>query len=102
MQIHTDTCNEHLIPVKKPDRMLALFVMRFWAIVAFIASLPSIGSGLFIIPTALFPGMVLLLLGVFFIWAGIRAWKDNSTLGDVLNRDFEPAGKTVSNGKPDN
>jgi len=58
--------------------------------VAFIASLPSIGFGLFIISTALIPGILLFLLGGFFIWAGVRAWKDNSPLGDILDRDYKP------------
>jgi threonine/homoserine/homoserine lactone efflux protein len=36
-----------------------------------------------------FIGIVSLLLGAFFLWLGLRAWRDPATLGEVLNRDFE-------------
>jgi threonine/homoserine/homoserine lactone efflux protein len=41
-----------------------------------------------------FPGIISLLLGTFFLWLGLRAWRDPATLGEVLNRDFEKMPKS--------
>lgn len=86
--------------MKNLDRKLGKFVMKLWAVVAFIASLPSIGFGMYVISSALIPGILLILLGGFFIWAGVRAWRDDSPLGDILNRDFKSVEKAALNNKP--
>lgn len=82
--------------MKNLDRLLGRFVLRLWAVVAFIASLASIGFGVAVISTAIFPGVLLLLLGVLLFWLGSRAWRDNGTLGEILDRDYEPASKRKS------
>ena len=41
---------------------------------------------------------LLLLLGAFFAWLGLRAWRDRATLGEALSRDFAPA-QAPRNGK---
>jgi cell division protein FtsX len=74
--------------MKKLDNLLGIVVMRFWAVLALIASVASIGFGIIVIPTAIFPGILLIFLGIGFIWLGIRAWRDRSTFGEILNRDF--------------
>lgn len=82
--------------MKNFDELLGKFVLRLWAVVAFTASLASIGFGLAVISTAIFPGALLFLLGVLFFWLGSRAWRDNSTLGEILNRDYEVDSKEKS------
>ena len=87
------------LPVKNIDGLLGRFVLRLWAVVAFMASLVSIGFGVAVISTAIFPGVLLFLLGGLFFWLGSRAWRDNGTLGAILNRDYEPASKRKTSRK---
>ena len=90
------------IPVENMDRKLGKLVQRFWAVIAFLASVASIGFGVVVIDLALFPGVILVLLGVLFFWLGTRAWRDTATLGELLNRDFQPAQETTSTRKNGN
>ena len=76
-------------PLKRADRVLGRYILRFWAILAFLGAAASIVFGSVVLVKGHFPGLLMLLLGAFFLWIGLRAWKDRATLGDVLNRDFE-------------
>ena len=76
-------------PLENADRVLGRYILRFWAILAFLGAAASIVFGSVVLVKGHFPGLLVLLLGAFFLWIGLRAWKDRATLGDVLNRDFE-------------
>ena len=71
------------------DRALGRLLLRFWAVLAFLGATASIAFGAVVLVNGHIPGIVLLLLGVLFLWLGIRAWRDRATLGEALNRDFE-------------
>jgi len=71
------------------DRRLGRLVLRFWAVVAWLAGAASAIFGAVVLSAGHVPGVALLLLGAFFLWLGRRAWRDPATLGEVLNRDFE-------------
>ena len=75
-------------PLKRADRVLGRYILRFWAILAFLGAAASTVFGSFVLVKGQYPGLLMLLLGAFFLWIGLRAWKDRATLGDVLNRDF--------------
>ena len=70
------------------DKLLGRVVMRSFALLAFIGSVASIGFGVVVISTALVPGVLLVLLGIGFIWLGKKAWRDRSGLGEILSRDY--------------
>lgn len=75
--------------VEKLDKVLGRILSRILAVAAFIASAASMGFGLIVVWSSLFPGLLLFLLGALFIWLGLRAWRDRSTLGELLNRDYQ-------------
>jgi uncharacterized membrane protein YfbV (UPF0208 family) len=74
--------------MKNIDRKLGRFVQRLLAVLAFAGCVASIVFGVIVIGTAVFPGILALLLGAFFFWLGRRAWRDNSALGEIFNRDY--------------
>ena len=80
-------------PIRSADRILGRLVLRFWAVVAFLAAAGSALFGTIVLANGhAIPGVLLLALGALFLWLGRRAWRDRATLGDVLNRDFEGPG----------
>ena len=94
--------NINMNPLKRADRVLGRYILRFWAILAFLGAAASTFVGLVVLFKGHFPGLLMILLGAFFLWIGLRAWKDRATLGDVLNRDFErcPINDKKSRNKP--
>ena len=78
------------------DRKLGRLVQRFWAVLAFLASVASVVFGVVVIDSAVFPGIILVLLGMLFFWLATRAWRDTATLGELMNRDYKPAHETKS------
>lgn len=76
-------------PTQRIDRVLGRLVLRAWAIVAVLAAAASIAFGSVVLSNGQFPGLLMLLLGVFFFWLGLRAWRDRAGVGEMLNRDFE-------------
>jgi len=94
--------NKIMGPLKRADRVLGRYILRFWAILAFLGAAASTFVGLVVLFKGHFPGLLMILLGAFFLWTGLRAWKDRATLGDVLNRDFErcPINDKKSRNKP--
>ena len=87
--------------VDKIDRTLGRIVQRFWAVLAFTASMASIVFGAIVFSTSLFAGILLILLGALFIWLGTRAWRDRATLGELLDRDYQSKTKTPSSQNPE-
>lgn len=85
--------------MKNLDAVLGKFVLRLCAVVAFMAALASFGFGVVVVSTAPIPGILLFLLGIFFFWLGLRAWRDHATLGEILNREYAPVAKGKSPGK---
>ena len=75
--------------MKRADRVLGRFLLRFWAILAFLGATASTVFGAVVLVNGHLPGLLILLLGAFLLWLGLRAWSDRATLADVLNRDFE-------------
>ena len=84
--------------MERLDRTLGRLLLRTWAVVAFVAALGSAAFGIVVLRDGQLPGVVLLLLGAFFAWLGLRAWRDHATLGEALSRDFAPA-QEPRNGK---
>ena len=76
-------------PMKRLDHVLGRLLLRFWAVLAFLGAAASIVFGAVVLIKGHFPGLLILLLGAFFLWLGLRAWRDRATLGEVINRDFE-------------
>jgi hypothetical protein len=83
-------------PTQRVDWVLGRLVLRAWAIVAFIAAAASTAFGATVLSNGQLPGLLLLLLGAFFFWLGLRAWRDRAGLGELLNRDF---GRAAATGK---
>jgi hypothetical protein len=78
-------------PAQNVDRILGRLVLRFWAVVAVLAAAASATFGAIVLVNGnLIPGILLLALGTLFLWLGRRAWRDRATLGELLDRDFEP------------
>ena len=73
------------------DKAIGRLVSRFWAVLALLGAVGSFVFGLIVLFNGHFPGILLLLLGVLFLWLGVRTWRDRSTFGELLNRDFESA-----------
>ena len=72
-------------PLSRADQVLGRYILRFWAILAFHGAAASTVLGSVVLAKGHFPGLLMLLLGAFFLWIGLRAWKDCATLGDVLD-----------------
>jgi hypothetical protein len=89
-------------PMENIDRKIGRLVLRFWAVLALLASVASIGFGVVVIDSSLFPGIILVLLGILFFWLGTRAWRDTATLGELMNRDYQSAQETKSTRKNGN
>jgi predicted anti-sigma-YlaC factor YlaD len=85
--------------MEKIDRILGRFLTRLWAILAFIAAAASYVFCAFVVLTAPIPGVLIFLLGILFSWLGLRAWRDQAGLGELLNREYEhnTQSKLVSN-----
>jgi heme A synthase len=81
-------------PMDDVDQRLGRLLLRLWAVLAFLGAAASIGFGAVVLVSAPIPGVLLLLLGVLFFWLGMRAWRDRATLGEVLNRDYQPAARS--------
>jgi hypothetical protein len=81
-------------PTQKADRVLGRLVLRAWAIVAFVGAAASTAFGAIVLGNGQLPGLLLLALGAFFFWLGLRAWRDRAGLGELLNRDFGRAAAT--------
>lgn len=78
---------------RSADEILGRLVLRFLAVVAFLAAAASALFGTVVLANGhTIPGILLLALGALFLWLGRRAWRDRATLGEVLNRDFEGPG----------
>lgn len=75
--------------IRRVDQALGRLVLRFFAVLAFLGASASIVFGTVVLVNGYLPGILLLLLGLFFLWIGRRAWRDRATLGEVLSRDFE-------------
>ena len=76
-------------PMQRANQVLGRLVLRAWAIVAFIAAAVSTAVGAAVLGSGQIPGVLILLLGAFFFWLGLRAWRDRAGFGEILNRDFE-------------
>jgi membrane protein implicated in regulation of membrane protease activity len=80
-------------PTRNVDRIIGRLVLRFWAVVAFLAAAGSMIFGAVVLVDGHpLPGIMSVALGALFLWLGRRAWRDRATLGDLLNRDFEGPG----------
>jgi hypothetical protein len=80
--------------VRNIDRRLGRLCLRLWALLALFAAVASLVFGAVVLTAAPIPGILLFLLGVVFLWLGRRAWHDQATLGEVLNRDYQAAAAT--------
>ena len=80
-------------PMRRVDRALGRLCLRFWAVVAFLAAAAATVFATVVLFNGHIIGVVILSAGVLFLWLGRLAWRDRATLGEVLNRDFEPARK---------
>ena len=76
-------------PLQSVDRALGRLLLRSCAVLAFLGAAASTVFGAVVLINGHFPGILILLLATFFLWIGLRAWRDRATLGEVLNRDFE-------------
>jgi hypothetical protein len=76
--------------VERLDRALGRLLLRTWAVLAFLAALGSAAFGIVVLRDGQLPGVVLLLLAALFASLGLRAWRDRTTLGEALSRDFAP------------
>jgi hypothetical protein len=81
-----EECRE---PVDRIDRHIGRLVMRFWAVLAFLGAAAAAAFGAIVLANGHLPGLLALLLAVLLLWLGLRAWRDDATLGEVLSRDFE-------------
>lgn len=79
------------------DRVLGRLLLRCCAVVAFLAAVASTVFAAVVLYNGHIIGVVILSAGALFLWLGRLAWQDRATLGEVLDRDFEPARK----GKPE-
>jgi hypothetical protein len=79
--------------VRSLDGALGRLFLRFWAVVAFLAAAAATVFAAVVLYNGHIIGVVILSAGALFLWLGRLAWRDRATLGEVLNRDFEPARK---------
>jgi hypothetical protein len=79
--------------IQKLDGALGRLLLRCCAVVSFVGATAAIAFGVVVLADGHFVGVLALLLGAFFLWLGRLSWRDRSTLGEALNRDFEPASK---------
>jgi hypothetical protein len=78
-------------PVDRADRLLGRLTLKAFAIIAFVGAVGAIIFGLIVVLAGhLIPGGLSLLLAMLLFWLGRRAWQDPSTLGQLLDRDFQP------------
>jgi hypothetical protein len=82
--------------MKRADRVLGRFLFRFWAMLAFLGATVSTVFGTVVLVNGHLPGLLILLLGAFLLWIGLRAWGDRTTLADALNRDFEKTPTSIN------
>jgi hypothetical protein len=82
--------------MRSVDHALGRIFLRSCAVVAFLAAAASIGFAAVVLFNGHFIGVVILSAGAFFLWLGRIAWRDRAPLGEVLNRDFQPATKGES------
>lgn len=75
--------------MRSVDKILGRLLLRSCAVLAFLGAAASTVFGAVVLVYGHFPGIISLLLGTFFLWIGLRAWRDPATLSEVLNRDFE-------------
>jgi hypothetical protein len=75
--------------MQRVDRTLGRLLLRSCAVLAFSGAAASTVFGAVVLVNGHFAGILALMLGAFFLWLGLRAWRDRATLGEVLNRDFE-------------
>jgi len=79
------------------DRTLGRVFLRFWAVVSFLAAAAATAFAAVVLFNGHIIGAVILAAGALFLWLGLLAWRDQATLGEVLNRDFE----RIRKGKPE-
>jgi len=84
--------------IGRVDKSLGRLLLRSCAVLAFIGAALSTLFGAYVLYNGYFQGLIILMLGAFLLWLGLRAWSDRATLGEVLNRDFEntPTNKAKS------
>ena len=78
-----------MTPHTQVDIVLGRVVLRFCAVVAFLAAAGAAVFAAVVLFHGHLIGVVILSAGALFLWLGRIAWRDRATLGDVLNRDFE-------------
>jgi hypothetical protein len=83
--------------MKRLDYILGRFLLKFWAVLAFLGAAASTVFSAVVLIKGHFPGLLILLPGAFFLWLGLRAWRDRATLGELLNRDFEKTPNGIKN-----
>lgn len=65
---------------RSADEILGRLVLRFLAVVAFLAAAASAPFGAVVLANGhTIPGMLLLALGALSLWLGRRAWRDRAT-----------------------
>ncbi len=73
------------------DQKLGRIVSRLCALLAFAGALGSTVFGTIVLLKGhIVPGTIALLLGGFFSWLGLHAWRDRAAFGELLNRDYSP------------
>ena len=90
-----DKCIEKMI--QKLDQSLGRLLLRFFAVLALLASAGGAVFGAIVFRNWPVQGILLWLLAALFLWLGRRAWRDRAGLGELLNRDFAPMPKRNSN-----
>jgi hypothetical protein len=75
------------------DGALGRLLLRCWAVVAFLAAAAATVFATVVLFNGHIIGVAILSLGALFFWLGRMAWRDRATLGEVLNRDYEPASR---------
>jgi hypothetical protein len=80
--------------IRNLDGALGRFIMRSCAVVAFLAAVAAAVFGAVVLFNGHIIGVVIVSAGGLFLWLGLVASRDRSTLGEILNRDFGKARKS--------
>ena len=75
------------------DGALGRLLLRCRAVVAFLGAAAAIGFGVVVLFSGQMVGVLALAAAALFLWLGRLAWRDRATLGELVNRDFEPVSK---------
>jgi threonine/homoserine/homoserine lactone efflux protein len=79
--------------VRTVDGALGRLFLRCCAVVALLTAAAAIVFGVVVLFSGQIVGVLALAAAALFLWLGRLAWRDRATLGELLNRDFEPARK---------